>query len=78
MVRLSKARYLVSNRYVTDNEKEGTRRRMSTWRSRQRDMDRKPHEIWLTDEEFEKTKEFIEAFRLNKAASSPAATGNDA
>jgi len=44
---------------------------MSTWRSRQRDLGRKPHEIWVTDEEFGKLKEFLEALRLNKAAPSP-------
>lgn len=68
----------MSNRYVTDNEKDGSRRRMSTWRSRQRDLGRKPHEIWVTDEEFGKLKEFLEAVRLKKAASSPAATGDKA
>lgn len=68
----------MSNRYVTDNEKNGTRRRTGTWRSRQRDMGRKPHEIWVTDEEFGKLRSFLEALRLNQAASSPAATSNDA
>jgi len=53
-------------------------RRTATWRSRQRDLGRKPHEIWVTDEEFGKLKEFLEALRLNKAASSPAATGDKA
>lgn len=75
---MPKERYLVSNRYVTDNEKDGVRRRMSKWRSSQRDLGRKPHELWLTDEEFGKLKAVLEALRLNKAASSPAATGDKA
>jgi len=67
----------LANRYRTEGEKTGTKRRMSTWRSRQRDMGRKPHEIWVTDEEFAKMKEFLETFRLkNKAAAPPAATGD--
>lgn len=52
---------------------------MGTWRSRQRDMGRKPHEIWVTDDEFAKIKEFLEAFRLKQqAAAPPAATGDAA
>jgi hypothetical protein len=69
----------LGNRYKTEGEKSGTKRRMSTWRSRQRNIGRKPHEIWVTDEEFAKMKEFLEAFRLkNKAAAPPAATGDAA
>lgn len=75
---MPKVRYLVSDRYITDNEKDGSRRRMSNWRSRQRDLGRKPHELWLTDDEFGKLKELLEALRLNNAASLPGATGNDA
>lgn len=69
----------LGNRYKTEGEKAGTKRRMGTWRSRQRDMGRKPHEIWVTDDEFAKVKEFLEVFRLReKAVAPPAATGNAA
>lgn len=68
----------MSNRYVTENEIKGARRRTENWRSRQHDLGRKSREIWATEDEFTKLKEFLEALRLNQAASSPAATGNDA
>lgn len=52
---------------------------MSSWRTRQREMGRKPHEIWVTDDELVKMKEFLETLRLkSKAAAPPAATGDAA
>lgn len=49
---------------------------MSAWRIRQRDLGRKPHELWLTDDEYLKVKGFLEAVRQADAAVPPAATGD--
>jgi hypothetical protein len=69
----------LANRYRTEAEKTGTKRRMSSWRTRQREMGRKPREIWVTDDELAKMKEFLETLRLkSKAAAPPAATGDAA
>ncbi len=64
----------MSNRYRTNTEQEGTKRRMSAWRIRQRDLGRKPHELWLTDDEYLKVKGFLEAVRQADAVVPPAAT----
>ncbi len=47
---------------------------MSAWRIRQRDLGRKPHELWLTDDEYLKVKCFLEAVRQADAVVPPAAT----
>jgi hypothetical protein len=49
---------------------------MAAWRIRQRDLGRKPHELWLTDDEFLKVKGFLEAVRQVEAVAPPAATGS--
>lgn len=53
----------MSNRYVTETEKEGARRRSREHQQRLRDAGFNPKQHWLTEPENEKIKKIIKHWR---------------
>ena len=58
----------VTNRYVTEAEKAGQRRRMARYRERLLEQGRKPRQFTLTAEEEGQVRAFIAEMRANEGS----------